>query len=144
MKNNNQKILEQTLTRRFFFLSFLKTLVVGSISWRFFDLQIIENQKYKKLSNQNQFNYFVIPPERGRILDRKMRLLAGNMDSFSLVLNWNESVNVKALIYKISQIIYIDKKDLNRYYSSLSEKKNNNPKEILITKNLSQKDFAKL
>ena len=52
MKNNNQKILEQTLTRRFFFLSFLKTLVVGGISWRFFDLQIIENQKYKKLSNK--------------------------------------------------------------------------------------------
>ena len=144
MKNNNQKILEQTLTRRFFFLSFLKTLVVGSISWRFFDLQIIENQKYKKLSNQNQFNYFIIPPERGRILDREMRLLAGNMDSFSLVLNWSESVDVKALIYKISQIIYIDKKDLDRFYSSLHEKKNNNPKEILITKNLSQRDVAKL
>ena len=144
MKNNNQKILEQTLTRRFFFLSFLKTLVVGSISWRFFDLQIIENQKYKKLSNQNQFNYFIIPPERGRILDREMRLLAGNMDSFSLVLNWSESVDVKALIYKISQIIYIDKKDLDRFYSSLHEKKNNNPKEILITRNLSQRDVAKL
>ena len=123
MKNNNQKILEKTLTRRFFFLSFLKTLVVGSISWRLFDLQIIENQKYKKLSNQNQFNYFIIPPERGRILDRKMRLLAGNMDSFSLVLNWSELVDVKALIYKISQIIYIDKKDLDRFYSSLHEKK---------------------
>ena len=39
-----------------------------------------------------------------------MRLLAGNMDSFSLVLNWSESVDVKALIYKISQIIYINKK----------------------------------
>jgi len=123
MKNNNQKILEQTLTRRFFFLSFLKTLVVGSISWRFFDLQIIENQKYKKLSNQNQFNYFIIPPERGRILDRKMRLLAGNMDSFSLVLNWSETVDVNTLIYKISQIIYIDKKDLDRFYSSLNKKK---------------------
>ena len=123
MKNNNQKILEQTLSRRFFFLSFLKTLVVGSISWRLFDLQIIENQKYKKLSNQNQFNYHIIPPERGRILDRKMRLLAGNMDGFSLVLNWNQSLNVQALIYKILQIINIDIKDLNRFYSSLHEKK---------------------
>ena len=144
MKNSNQKILDQTLSRRFFFLSFLKTLVVGSISWRLFDLQIIENQKYKKLSNQNQFNYHIIPPERGRILDRKMRLLAGNMDGFSLVLNWNELLNVKALIFKISQIINIDKKDLNRFYSSLHDKKNNNPQKVLITRNLSQRDVAKL
>ena len=123
MKNNKSKNIRANFTRRFFFLSFLKTLVVGSISWRFFDLQIIENQKYKKLSNQNQFNYYIIPPERGRILDRKMRLLAGNMDRFSLVLNWNESVNVKALIYKISQIIYINKKDIDRFYSSLHSNK---------------------
>ena len=104
----------------------------------------MENQKYKKLSNQNQFNYFVIPPERGRILDSKMRLLAGNMDSFSLVLNWSETVDVKALIQKILQIIHIDKKDLDRFYSSLHEKRNNNPKEILITRDLSQRDVAKL
>ena len=87
MKNKSQKLLEQTLSRRFVFLGLVKSLVVGAISWRLFDLQLIENQKYEKLSDDNQFNYHIIPPERGRILDRKMRLLAGNMDGFTLVLN---------------------------------------------------------
>ena len=101
MKNKSQKLLEQTLSRRFFFLSILKSVVVGAISWRLFDLQMIENQKYEKLSDENQFNYHIIPPERGRILDRKMRLLAGNMDGFSLVLNWNKKLNVDSIIDKI-------------------------------------------
>ena len=144
MKNKSQKILEQTLSRRFIFLSLLKSIVVGAISWRLFDLQMIENQKYEKLSDDNQFNYHIIPPERGRILDRRMRLLAGNMDGFSLVLNWNKKLNVDTLIKKILLVVNINERDINNFYSSLKEKKNNFPKQILITKNLSQKDVAKL
>jgi len=86
MKNKSQKILENTISKRFLLLSILKGAVVGAIGWRFFDLQIVENRKYEKLSDNNQFNFHMIAPERGRILDRKMRLLAGNMDGFSLVL----------------------------------------------------------
>ena len=117
MKNKSQKILEKTLSRRFVFLSVLKTIVVGAISWRLFDLQMIENQKYEKLSDDNQFDYHIIPPERGRILDRKMRLLAGNMDGFSLVLNWNKKLNVDTIINKILLIVNINQKDLNIFYS---------------------------
>ena len=84
MKNKSQKLLDQKISRRFLFLFLIKSVVVGAISWRLFDLQMVENQKYEKLSDDNQFNYHIIPPERGRILDRKMRLLAGNMDGFSL------------------------------------------------------------
>ena len=144
MKNKSQKNLENIISKRFFLLSSLKALVVGTISWRFFDLQMVENRKYEKLSDNNQFNYLMIPPERGRILDRKMRLLAGNMDSFSLVLNWNKKINVEKVINKILNVIEIDQKDLKKFYDEIKNKKNNFTKEILITKNLSQKDVSKL
>ena len=55
MKNKSQKILEKTISRRFLFLSFLKSIVVGAIGWRLFDLQMIENQKYEKLSDEVEF-----------------------------------------------------------------------------------------
>ena len=144
MKNKSQKLLEKTLSRRFMLLGVLKSFVVGAISWRLFDLQMIENQKYEKLSDDNQFNYHIIPPERGRILDRKMRLLAGNMDGFSLVLNWNKKLNVDFIIDKILSVVNINERDINNFHNFLKSKKNNYPQEILITKNLSQKDVAKL
>ena len=75
---------------------------------------MIENRKYEKLSDDNQFDYHMIAPERGRILDRKMRLLAGNMDGFSLVLKWNKNINVDEIISKISNVININEKDLNK------------------------------
>ena len=115
MKNKSQKNLERTISKRFFLLSILKSVVVGTIGWRFFDLQIIENRKYEKLSDDNQFDYHMIAPERGRILDRKMRLLAGNMDGFSLVLKWNKNINVNEIISKILNVININQKDLNNF-----------------------------
>jgi len=144
MKNKSQKLLDQKITRRFFFLSFLKSAVVGAIGWRLFDLQMIENQKYEKLSDDNQFNFHIIAPERGRILDRKMRLLAGNMDGFSLVLNWNKKLNVDLILDKVLSVININKKDIKNFYIQIKSYKNNYPKQILITKNLSQKDVSKL
>ena len=118
--------------------------MVGAIGWRFFDLQMIENRKYEKLSDENQFDYHMIAPERGRILDRKMRLLAGNMDGFSLVLKWNKNINVDETINKILKVININQKDLNNFYDQIKLMNNDFSKEILITKNLSQKDVSKL
>ena len=144
MKSIRQRNLEKTISKRFFLLSIFKGGVVGAIGWRFFDLQMIENRKYEKLSDNNQFNYHMIAPERGRILDRKMRLLAGNMDGFSLVLNWNKNINVELIIKNISSVINIDQKDLNNFYKEINSNNNDFAKEILITKNLSQKDVSKL
>ncbi len=144
MKNISQRNLEKTISKRFFLLSIFKGGVVGAIGWRFFDLQMIENRKYEKLSDNNQFNYHMIAPERGRILDRKMRLLAGNMDGFSLVLNWNKKINVEFIIKNILSVINIDQKDLNNFYKEINSYNNEFAKEILITKNLSQKDVSKL
>ena len=123
MKNKSQKTLERTISKRFFLLSIFKGFVVGAIGWRFFDLQMVENRKYEKLSDENQFNYHMIPPERGRILDRKMRLLAGNMDGFSLVLNWDKNTNVDNVIKKILTVININKKDLKNFYIEINSEK---------------------
>ena len=52
MKNLN---LKKNIERRFFLLSALKGISFGVLSWRLFDLQVIENKKYDKLSEKNQF-----------------------------------------------------------------------------------------
>ena len=144
MKNKSQKNLEKTISKRFFLLSIFKSFVVGAIGWRFFDLQMIENRKYEKLSDDNQFNFHMIAPERGRILDRKMRLLAGNMDGFSLVLKWNKDIDVDNVVNKILNVININQKDLIKFYNEIKSNTKGLPKDILITKNLSQKDVSKL
>ena len=134
------------LDRRTLLLSGFKIFVFGSLTWRLFDLQLFENKKYKKLSENNQFNYSLVLPERGQILDRKNRVLAGNMDSFSLILNWNEGLDLEKIIYKINSIINISNKEKESLLKRVSETKIKKvkSKNFFITKNLSQKEVSKL
>ena len=144
MKNKNTIKLNKTISRRFLFLSLLKASVIGAISWRLFDLQLIENQKYEKLSDNNQFDFHAITPERGKILDRKMRLIAGNEDAFHLILNWNPKLNTNDIIPKILEVIKLEQKDISNFKNRINEIDTFIPQKIVITKNLSKKDLSKL
>ena len=143
MKNKNIIKLNKKISRRFIFLSLIKGSIVGAISWRLFDLQLIENQKYEKLSDNNQFDYHLISPDRGRILDRRMRLIAGNEDAFHLVLNWNQNLNTDNIIKRISKVINLEEKDIFNFKNKIKIE-NVFSKKIIITKNLSKKDLSKL
>ena len=142
IKENYNKIIN----RRFLLISAFKGIVFGSLGWRLFDLQLIENQKYKMLSEKNQFNYTLVLPERGQILDRKNRVLAGNMDAFSLILSWKKNMDVRKILKKINSIIQINDEEGKDLIKRIAEvgKKGTKSKNIFITKNLSQKDVSKL
>ena len=144
MKNKNTIKLNKTISRRFLFLSLLKASVIGTISWRLFDLQLIENQKYEKLSDNNQFDFHAITPERGKILDRKMRLIAGNEDAFHLILNWNEDLNTDDIIHKISKVIKLEQNDISNFKNKMNVIDSSIPQRIVITKKLSKKDLSRL
>ena len=144
MKNKNTIKLNKTISRRFLFLSLLKASVIGAISWRLFDLQLIENQKYEKLSDNNQFDFHAITPERGKILDRKMRLIAGNEDAFHLILNWNEDLNTDDIIHKISKVIKLEQNDISNFKNKMNVIDTSIPQKIVITKKLSKKDLSRL
>ena len=98
MKNLN---LKKNIERRFFLLSALKGISFGVLSWRLFDLQVIENKKYDKLSKNNQFNFSLVVPERGEIYDRKGRVLAANRDAFSLYIKSSQNLNIKKILDKL-------------------------------------------
>jgi len=144
MKNKNTIKLNKIISRRFLFLSLLKASVIGAISWRLFDLQLIENQKYEKLSDNNQFDFHAITPERGKILDRKMRLIAGNEDAFHLILNWNEDLNTDDIIHKISKVIKLEQNDISNFKNKMNVIDTSIPQKIVITKKLSKKDLSRL
>ena len=141
IKNRNDKI-----NRRFIFLSSLKAVAFGFISWRLFDLQLIENKKYKKLSENNQFNFSLVPPERGQIYDIKGRVLAANRDAFSLFINVTDKSKLMLTLKKILYIINLNDEDFDNLLKRIKKleirKKNN--KNIFITNNLSPKDISRI
>ena len=66
------------------------TLGVLGLSGRLMQLQLVENDRYRNLSASNQFNYRLVPPPRGRILDRNGVELASNRPTFRILVSRDE------------------------------------------------------
>ena len=135
--------LKKNIERRFFLLCALKGMSFGVLSWRLFDLQIIENKKYDKLSKDNQFNFSLVIPERGEIYDRKGRVLAANRDAFSLYIKSSENLNIDKILEKLLLITNLNKEDLNNFQKRYKNLNKNNIN-VFITDNLSQRDISKI
>ena len=128
--------LKKTIERRFFLLSALKGISFGILSWRLFDLQVIENKKYDILSKNNQFNFSLVVPERGEIYDRKGRVLAANRDAFSLYIKSSQNLNLKKILNKLLFITNLNKKDINNFEKRYKNLKRNSELYFSIVINL--------
>ncbi len=135
--------IKKDVERRFLMLSVLKGLSFGVLSWRLFDLQVIENKKYDKLSKDNQFNFSLVVPERGEIYDRKGRVLAANRDAFSLYIKSSENLNIDQILFKLMSITNLNEDDINDFKIRYRDLYKNNVN-IFMTDNLSQRDISKI
>ena len=70
-----------------------RTLVFGGLTalggialvGRLGQLQVVQAQEYATLASNNQFNFRIVPPPRGRVLDRNGVVIAGNRPSFRVL-----------------------------------------------------------
>ena len=132
----------KNIKRRFFLLSALKGISFGVLSWRLFDLQVIENKRYDKLSKDNQFNFSLVDPERGEIYDRKGRVLAANRDAFSLYIKSSDNSNIEKTLAKLLFLTNLNKEDINNFEKRYKNLNKNNIN-LFITDDLSQRDISK-
>ncbi len=139
----NNLTLKKNIERRFFLLSALKGISFGVLSWRLFDLQVIENKKYEKLSKDNQFNFTLVIPERGKIYDRKGRVLAANRDAFSLYIKSSKNLKVNQTLEKLLSITSLNEEDINNFEKRFKKITKDNIN-VFITDNLSQRDISKI
>ncbi|MDP1875154.1 penicillin-binding protein 2 [Phenylobacterium sp.] len=71
--------------RRSFLLGGFAGAGLLALGGRLAHLQILEAQRYQKLSASNQFNFRLVPPPRGLIVDRNGEVLATNRPNFRLL-----------------------------------------------------------
>ncbi|MGB1026453.1 MAG: penicillin-binding protein 2, partial [Rhodospirillaceae bacterium] len=72
----------KTFTRRAVVLGGMKLSLIGALVGRMYYLQVVESDRYVRMSEENQFNMRLLPPPRGRIVDRFGEPLAVNSQNF--------------------------------------------------------------
>lgn len=68
----------------------LVLLTLGALGLRLGWLQLVQGNHHRQLADENRLRTLASPPRRGRLLDRRGEVLAGDVVSFQLVLNTQE------------------------------------------------------
>src|ERR1700744_1701953 len=92
-------------SRRVFMLGGLTGIGLGALAGRLAQLQLVQNDEYKRLSDKNQFNYRLIVPPRGLIVDRNNVPLAASRASFRVLVARDSIQDLDQTLDGLGQII---------------------------------------
>jgi penicillin-binding protein 2 len=98
-------------TRPLTLIALVTLLIFGAIGGRLGYLQLVAGTHNRELADENRIRLIPKPPERGKILDRKGRILAGNTFSYSVFLwpiaktkaEWPKTLELLSKILNIPQ-----------------------------------------
>ncbi len=121
---------------------FLFSILAG----RLYQLQILDNAKYKKLSEKNSVRIKLIAPPRGIIKDRFGIEMAVNKNSYGIQMIPEEitarGLTVEEILNRISELIPLTEKEKEKVLNNIKKKRAFFP--VFIKNNLGWDEMAKL
>lgn len=91
--------------RRTFVLGGATAIGIAALSVRLGQLQVVQASEYATLATNNQFNFRLTPPPRGRILDRNGAIIAGNRPSFRVLVVRDETKDLDQTLDLLGQLL---------------------------------------
>ncbi len=109
---------------------------------RLVQLQLVEAQRYQKLSAGNQFNYRLVSPPRGAIYDRNGVSLASNRPNFRLMVTKDVGFNAEATLDDLAQLVPIDAARRSRLLKDLARAPRKTP--VAVMEDMTWEEFARV
>ena len=116
----------------------LLTALVG----RMYYLQVVESKRYQTLAEENRINMRLIPPSRGRILDRFGVPVAVNQQNYRVLIKSENTPDVPAVLDRLAMIISIDADEKARILKEIRRTKKFVP--VTVREFLEWEDVARL
>lgn len=141
-QNQDDSSKSKIFSRRALFLAGGQALLFSTLAGRMYYLQILKSDTYKTLAEDNRINLRVLPPPRGRILDRFGVELAVNEQNYRLVLVREQTLDVEATLDSLSHVISLSEHDFKRVLREVKRKRAFVP--VTVRDNLSWEEVSKI
>jgi len=113
----------RAFTRRALLLGGAQGLLFSVLAGRMYYLQILESDRYAMLAEDNRINLRLLPPPRGRILDRFGVPLAANEQNYRVVLVREQTPDVERTLDSLGRVIELAEYDYQRVLREVSRKR---------------------
>jgi len=133
---------EVTFSRRAMIMAGGGGLVFTGLAARLVSLQVNQSDTYRTLSEDNQFNYRLLTPSRGRILDRTGAVIADNSDAYNVLMIPDQTGGVEDALDALGQLIEISPAKRERLLREIDRQPSFRP--ITVADNLDWSTFARV
>ncbi len=113
----------KSFTRRALLVGGGQGLLFSALAARMYYLQILEADRYVTLAEDNRINLRLIPPPRGRIVDRFGTAMALNQQNYRVVLVREQARDVKSTLDSLAPIIDLSERDYKRVLREAGRKR---------------------
>ncbi|MDA1326377.1 MAG: penicillin-binding protein 2 [Proteobacteria bacterium] len=129
-------------SRRAAILGGAKAVLMSVLVGRMYQLQVMESDRYKLLAEENRINMRLLPPPRGRILDRAGLPLAGNRENYRVVLIAERTSDVNKTLDALGELIPVGDLDRRRILREIKRRRSFVP--ITVRENLNWGEVSKI
>jgi penicillin-binding protein 2 len=129
-------------SRRSLLLGATQAAGFSLVSWRLFDLQVLEARRYAPLAEENRVSLQVSAPRRGRLLDAFGRPLADNDEMFRATVTPALVRNVPGVLARVARIVPLTDDDIAKIVARAKKQSRNLP--TVVATNLTFEQVAQL
>lgn len=132
----------RTLNRRTLMLGGAMGAMVAVLGARMRYLQVDQADEFQLLAEENRINIRLIPPERGMILDRNGKVIAGNEQNYRVVITREAAGDVDLVMRRLAAIIPMTAEEMQASIDEVKSLRAFVP--VTVAERLSWDDFSKV
>ena len=106
--------LQKTFTRRAILLGGGQALLFSALVGRMYYLQVLQTDQYRLLAEENRVNLHLLPPLRGKIVDRFGTPLAINDPNYRVVIVPEQTANMRETLQTLARILPLGAEEIER------------------------------
>ncbi|MGO3261493.1 MAG: penicillin-binding protein, partial [Mesonia sp.] len=138
---------EKGILRRIYLVAAGMLLFAFAIGFKLINIQVVDGEKYRKLSEERVYKSFVIPANRGNLYDANGSLLATSVPEYDIrfdavtVSQVDFEKNVKPLAEELSKMFG---KSTAHYAQNLRRARAHKNRYYLVARNVSYTQYVKM
>lgn len=129
-------------TRRAMLLAGGQALMFTGLAARMYYLQVVESSHYRVLAEENRISLRLLPPPRGRILDRRGAPLATNAQNFRVVIVPEEAENIEQTLDRLDRLVQVPEHERRRIMREVRRRRAFVP--VTVRENLSWEEVSRI
>ena len=129
-------------SRRAAMLAGGKAVLLSALAGRMYYLQVVEADRYRTLADENRINFRLLPPPRGRIVDRFGVPVADNQENYRILLVPEQAHDVAETLARLGRILPISENETKKMLREIGRKRRFVP--VTLRENLNWEDVARI